>query len=60
MRNVHGSVDKLEKKTIQKMLEVKVVPNIRLKDQKQMQSNWDFSHSKAGSNAPGVEMTMNK
>ena len=34
MRTVHGSIERLEQNTVKKMLEVKVVPKIRLKDQK--------------------------
>lgn len=37
-----------------------MVPAIRLKDQKQMKSNWNLRHSQAGANAPGVEATMNQ
>lgn len=42
------------------MLEVKIVPKIRVKDQKQMKSNWGLKHIKADKNAPGVQMTMNQ
>lgn len=32
MRSVHGSVEKLQQSQIQKMLEVKVVPKIKVKE----------------------------
>jgi len=60
VRSQNTSVDNLDQETIKKMLEVKVVPKIRVKDQKQMKSNWGLKHIQAGRNAPGVEMTMNQ
>ena len=42
------------------MLSVKIIPEIRVKDQKNMKSNWDLKHTNADQNAPGVETTMNQ